>query len=222
MLIATSFAVALLASPPSVAAPPVAVLPPIAVNVTSAPDVSPTLIAMMLKETEAIWRGAGFSFVWRRAPRDLAPYARTADMGSFIPAPLSVVVGHDTRPSEDGTTVLGWIVFDDERSPEQEVYVSYRSTLQLLEQSEGAVNRMPRLQRDTLLARAMGRALAHEIGHFLLRSKQHTPKGLMQASRSAWEMFTGERVRFQIAPEQQMVVAWRLRQDALALSRERG
>ena len=40
-----------------------------------------------------------------------------------------------------------------------------------------------------LLARAMGRALAHEMGHYLLASKEHTKNGLMQAHRTATEFF---------------------------------
>jgi hypothetical protein len=34
---------------------------------------------------------------------------------------------------------------------------------------------------DVTLGRAMGRALAHEIGHYLLRSRDHSGKGLMRA-----------------------------------------
>ena len=204
MLIATSLALALLAAPLPAVAAVAAALPPMIVNVTSASDLSPALVTMMLRETEAIWRGVGFSVVWQREP--------------YTPASLRVVVGHDAGRATESGTPLGWIVFDDE-SPEQEVYVSYRNALQLLEEWQGSVNRMTRSERDTLLARGMGRALAHEIGHYLLRSKQHTAKGLMRALWSAPEMFTNERVRFQISPEQQMVVASRLRQDALFASR---
>jgi hypothetical protein len=35
--------------------------------------------------------------------------------------------------------------------------------------------------REEIVARALGRALAHEIGHYLLRSPHHTSSGLMQA-----------------------------------------
>jgi hypothetical protein len=35
--------------------------------------------------------------------------------------------------------------------------------------------------RDEVVARALGRALAHEIGHYLLRSPHHASSGLMQA-----------------------------------------
>ena len=35
--------------------------------------------------------------------------------------------------------------------------------------------------RDAILGRVTGRALAHELGHFLLRARHHSPKGLMRA-----------------------------------------
>jgi hypothetical protein len=35
--------------------------------------------------------------------------------------------------------------------------------------------------RDAILGRVTGRALAHELGHFLLRSRHHSPQGLMRA-----------------------------------------
>jgi len=39
----------------------------------------------------------------------------------------------------------------------------------------------PTALRDTILGRVTGRALAHELGHFLLRSRHHAPQGLMRA-----------------------------------------
>ena len=33
---------------------------------------------------------------------------------------------------------------------------------------------MPIFEREMLMARAMGRALAHELGHYFLASKEHT------------------------------------------------
>jgi hypothetical protein len=41
---------------------------------------------------------------------------------------------------------------------------------------------LPKALGDILLARALGRALAHEIGHYLLGTADHTPHGLMRAS----------------------------------------
>ena len=39
----------------------------------------------------------------------------------------------------------------------------------------------PTALRDEILGRVTGRALAHELGHFLLRARHHSPKGLMRA-----------------------------------------
>jgi hypothetical protein len=41
---------------------------------------------------------------------------------------------------------------------------------------------LPTALADTLLARALGRALAHEIGHYLLGTAEHSSHGLMRAS----------------------------------------
>ena len=40
----------------------------------------------------------------------------------------------------------------------------------------------PPAAADALLPRVLGRALAHEAGHFLLQSRQHTRGGLMTAT----------------------------------------
>jgi hypothetical protein len=64
----------------------------------------------------------------------------------------------------------------------------------------GALQTMRPLQRETLVARGLGRALAHELGHFLLSSKRHTPSGLMRAQHTAAEMFEPGLAPFAIDP----------------------
>jgi hypothetical protein len=124
---------------------------------------------------------------------------------------LRVEIGHERRAGGEYRLPLGWIVFDDPKTPEQEIYLSYENALVLLDNSAGIVGPtklMPQLQRETMLARAMGRALAHEIGHYLLASKVHTAKGLMMAVHTASEFFGIERVYFKLAPiEQQRMIA---------------
>ena len=68
-------------------------------------------------------------------------------------------------------------MFDDVTAPEQEIYLSHANARQMMEEARGVVgivDQMPIVQREMLLARAMGRALAHELGHYLLASKVHT------------------------------------------------
>jgi len=224
MLIATSHVVALLASLSlaSGAAAPVQPPPPMIVNLSTAAKISPTLLARVLAETDAIWRANGFSFVWRRAAREVVPYARTSEAGPYLPSHLRVIIGNEIGVSHDHRTPLGWIAFDDDGGPMPEIYVSYENARRLLEAARGVVglaSNMTAAQRELFLARAMGRALAHEMGHYLLASKVHTPRGLMQASRSAYEFFSTEQRSFRVDPAQQQTIAARLLRESLVVSR---
>lgn len=53
--------------------------------------------------------------------------------------------------------------------------------------------------RNVVLGRVFGRALAHEIGHFLLRSRDHSPVGLMRALQSVSDLVAPERQRFALS-----------------------
>jgi ubiquinone biosynthesis protein UbiJ len=55
-----------------------------------------------------------------------------------------------------------------------------------------------RADRETLLSRALGRALAHEIGHSLMKSKAHARRGLMRSAWRAQEFFSADRRGFSI------------------------
>jgi hypothetical protein len=183
--------------------PSTSAIPPMVVSVVAASDVPARLIAAIVAETDAVWRGTGIQFFWQQRGRE--------DAAPGMPSPyrtpmLRVQIGHERRAGGVWRMPLGWIVFDDPTTPEQEIYLSYENTLTLLDNSDGVVGptrAMPRLQRETMLARAMGRALAHELGHYLLASKIHTAKGLMMAVHSAVELFGIERVKFALAPDQQ-------------------
>ena len=61
------------------------------------------------------------------------------------------------------------------------------------------------------MGRGMGRALAHEIGHFLLSSRRHTRRGLMQSPRAAPVFFGEERAGFGLEPGQRAIVSERVR-----------
>jgi Zn-dependent peptidase ImmA (M78 family) len=65
----------------------------------------------------------------------------------------------------------------------------------------------------------MGRALAHELGHYLLASKAHTERGLMKAIMTASELFMPDARAFRLEPAQRRSVAARLRGEPLVASR---
>jgi hypothetical protein len=61
--------------------------------------------------------------------------------------------------------------------------------------------RWPRSYRELVLGRVLGRALAHELGHFILQSRQHSADGLMRASQSIADLIAAERTRVLLTPE---------------------
>ena len=178
------------------------------VNVSAPPDISPALVSRALAEADAIWRYSGFAFAWQRLPHEAAA------------ATLQVVIGHDVRAVSGGALALGWIVFADS-APLQQIYLSYENAQQLLVESPGVVGplaNMPLFERETLLSRAMGRALAHEMGHYLLSSKVHTLTGLMRARISAAEFFGNDNRRFKLDNGQRSSITARLSQDSVVAS----
>lgn len=57
----------------------------------------------------------------------------------------------------------------------------------------------PPAVRDQMTGRMIGRALAHEIGHVLLRSRGHSPDGLMRAMHRSSDFVAVERQGFALS-----------------------
>jgi hypothetical protein len=55
---------------------------------------------------------------------------------------------------------------------------------------------------DFIVGRVFGRALAHEIGHYLLRSRNHSRQGLMRALQFAPDLVGQDRQRFALSADQ--------------------
>ena len=228
MLIATGLAAALIAAAsfvPDAAEVPAdsgsAFAPPVVVNVVAGPSVSATLVTRLLDEASAIWRPTGVEIAWRRIAPEVLPYVSLGAVGPSQ-STLRVDIGDDPGVTRDARTPLGWIVFDSEHDPQPEIYLSYPNAKELMASARGVVGnieQMPPAQREILLGRAMGRALAHELGHYLLASKVHTPRGLLKAWRTTAELFTPERAAFRIDAAQRQQIAARRRGDAMVASR---
>ena len=162
------------------------------------------------------------TFIWQRAARGGAVLARERDR-PYVSNTLRLTIGDERgNTGHDGRLPLGWIRFDDVTVPQQEIYLSHANAQAMLDGASGVVgivNQMPLSQRETLLARAMGRALAHELGHYLLTSKAHTGHGLMKAVLTAVELFQPGNGALRIEPAQRRAVAARLRGEPLVASR---
>ena len=62
--------------------------------------------------------------------------------------------------------------------------------------------------REVVLGRVLGRALAHEIGHFLLRSRNHSAIGLMRANPSISDLIGRDRRGFFLSADDEKRLAW--------------
>ena len=60
------------------------------------------------------------------------------------------------------------------------------------------VSQRPQSIQNRLIAMAVGRAAAHELGHFLRGEGQHTAEGLMRARYSTSESIADSLVPFQV------------------------
>jgi len=66
---------------------------------------------------------------------------------------------------------------------------------------------LPMYYQEILLGRVFGRALAHEIGHFLLRSPHHSGIGLMRAQQPIDELAAPQRQGFTLSDDDAMHLA---------------
>ena len=123
-------------------------------------------------ETEAIWRRYGIQLEW-------------TDAGAFEPSADSVSLDatverrFEAPERMECATVLGGALVEPDAPGWQPVRVSFEATESVLRTVRPS---MGGLVRDHELARALGRVLAHEIGHVLLGALYHDRAGLMRAA----------------------------------------
>jgi hypothetical protein len=96
---------------------------------------------------------------------------------------------------------LGAVDFDAAGAPLPIVTVFIVRLLAMIEEMRlGQVPawEWPRAIREQIAGRAMGRVIAHEIGHVLLRTTGHAPHGLMRAVQRADELVDPARTRYRL------------------------
>jgi len=126
------------------------------------------------------------SRIWRRYDVLLDDDGDGRCAGS-TPAAVAVTidVGHDSQSPDAG---LGAIQFAAEGRPEPVIVLNFDAVTRIAT-SAPVMGLHPALWpaglRNEIVARALGRALAHEVGHYLLRSPHHATAGLMRARHKA-------------------------------------
>ena len=173
--------------------------PTIPVAVLAASHVRDTLLKRVFAEVDAIWQPAGIAFDWHRLATD--DDAGTTELDVTIDDRQQ----HGTMASWE--TALGWIVFTAD-GPVPSIHLSRMGAEALIRQAPGFRD-LPVGMHEALVGRALGRALSHELGHYVLRSKVHTPHGLMQAIWSPAQLLAIDRQSFELTPQQRELAATR-------------
>lgn len=160
----------------------------IPVGVVAPAGVGDSLVRRICAEADAIWRPAGIALSCRRLD--------TADQAGDW---LGVTID-DVGACGEPDHALGWITFADD-VPGRSIHLSQASAERLFDGTPELKDFTVALH-EILVGRALGRALAHELGHYLLQTKTHTSHGLMRAAWTAEESFDIGRGRFTLTPMQ--------------------
>ena len=166
---------------------------PIDVAVTAPSIVSDALVNDIFAEADAIWAQADVTFQWRRSSKTQANRDDSL-----------VLMFERSAERSEAEAPLGWITFESGR-PGHTIHLAPANAESLIKRTPTAYDRTLS-QHEALLSRAMGRAFAHEAGHYLLKSKTHAPHGLMRAAWPAEEFLSEDRARFGLAANERAAV----------------
>jgi hypothetical protein len=159
------------------------------------PPMPPRVEASAIEEITLIW----------------APYGVDVFMSNLPDAgwnsDVTLVATLADRPNRrNSSQVLGSILFRDGQP--QPAITMYQHAIDALVSTVTVVGtnelQWPTAFRDAIVGRVLGRGLAHEIGHFLLRSRQHSEAGLMRAPHRAPDLAAVDRRPFTLSADEQM------------------
>lgn len=152
--------------------PPPALGASLALELTAATDLSASAHASLVAEVNAIWRRAGVRLEWRTATGQL-------------PVPDSalrvLVMMRAAAVDDDDAWPVGELLPD--QSGDSIAIASIHGARRVLA-AAGYLNDTT-TRRDHRLGVILGRAVAHEIGHYLLRTSGHARSGLMRTGVDA-------------------------------------
>ena len=153
-------------------------------------QLSAQAVAAIRTEVGRIWSPAGVRLIWP-SPGQQTAVAQNSGYD------VTVLVEDD--PVWDSAP-RNFLAFVSLRSPSAGtpvavIFTSIARTRRLVEQ-RCARERLPRTFVESRLPIVLGRAIAHELGHYLLGSTIHSRSGLMRASLSADDVLNTNDERF--------------------------
>jgi hypothetical protein len=157
----------------------------------------------MTSEVERIWEPYGLSICWIDRDNPCPGH----DVG------LRVIISEELPPSSSarspGAPVVGKILFGA-KGPGMDIALSVKAARGLVAHSKINPLRLAWSAKswDALVPRVLGRALAHEIGHYEL-GRGHTGHGLMMPSFYPNDVTFGPTSWFRLLPSQQSALQLR-------------
>jgi hypothetical protein len=130
----------------------------------------------------------------------------------------------DRLPENRSPHALGWIEFLTPSRPASTISVSVASARRLAAEAPWAVRAALAHgeMRERFVARALGRGIAHELGHYLLRAPGHAARGLMRPHFDAADMLNTRTAKFRLDASQAVLLNARLLQYQYARRADAG
>jgi hypothetical protein len=150
---------------------------------------SASIVAILEDETESIWRPYGVQVEWVDAHLD-----EVAAEGFSVEA---VIDRRSDGPADPDRAVLGRASVPKDAVGAGPIRVSFDATERMLLRRSSSGPFVG--ERD--MGRALGRVLAHEIGHVLLAVRQHDRSGLMRAVFTPAELGAPDREAFRLTSD---------------------
>jgi hypothetical protein len=131
----------------------------------------------MMRTARMLWRAAGVDVRWSPDPFP----GDNAVGGAHIRITITADVGPSSLPAPRPIASIRFV--DEKPSTSIDVYLSeVRALLDLFVFDDRPLTHQPSLLQDELLGRVLGRAVAHELGHFVFSSAGHARSGLMRST----------------------------------------
>jgi hypothetical protein len=162
----------------------------------------------MVRETIQLWSAAGVDVSWSKLPAAGSKESTEIPAMSASHALVTVIVKpdmpEDLRSRLASARVMASILFiNDKPTTLIAAYpAEVERLLETVRMDVRPVGERPAAYRHRLMGRVLGRAIAHELGHFLFGSSVHAPDGLMRAKHRLDDLTSPFRRAFRVVPAQ--------------------
>jgi hypothetical protein len=165
-------------------------------------------VESMKNEASAIWEPYGVWFRWEATP--------SLTQCAWTQASFDVLLNRSPQPGWSSKQVLGSTHLAPGAIDHVPIHIDREAAEELL--GSASVGQLARLLGRTSfgpedVGRALGRILAHEVGHVLLAVRDHQPRGLMRPTFGAGDLLEPQRRFYMLSPAE--VTRLRQREGAL-------